>query len=91
MQPEMRTGNGVFEGPLAALGEGEEGMLDRIMLPERQAARLKRLGFFSGVRVRVIRGGSPMIVEVLNTRIGLSGTIAGAIFLAGRAGGETAR
>ncbi len=91
MQPEMRPGNGVIESPLSALGEGEEGVLDRIDLPGRQAARLKRLGFFSGVRVRVIRGGSPMVVELLNTRIGLSGTIAGAIFLAGSAGGETAR
>ncbi len=67
--------------PLGALGTGECGVLARVDLPEADYGRLARLGLCLGRPVSVIREGSPMIVEVLNSRIGLSGLLARHIWM----------
>jgi Fe2+ transport system protein FeoA len=52
---------------LAALREGEEGVLETLDLPDDIATRLMELGFLPGARIRAGRaapGGDPRVFEV---------------------------
>lgn len=57
---------------LVGMRTGQRGVVVRIDLDGEDYGRLARLGLCLGNPVAVIREGSPMIVEVLNSRIGLS-------------------
>jgi ferrous iron transport protein A len=61
-------------GSLAELREGEEGVLERINLPEDIAQRLMELGFVPGSRIRAVHrapGGDPRVFHVDGTQIAL--------------------
>jgi len=52
---------------LADLNEGQEGVLDRIEMPDDEAQRLKELGFLPGATIRAARRapfGGPKIFQV---------------------------
>jgi len=59
---------------LAELGEGEQGILDRLELPEATARRLMELGFLPGhavVAARSAPGGDPRVFRVDGAEVAL--------------------
>lgn len=61
-------------GKLSELREGEEGILDRIELPEAVSQRLMELGFIPGMSVTAAQsapGGDPRVFRVDGTEIAL--------------------
>jgi Fe2+ transport system protein FeoA len=59
---------------LASMKEGEEGVLDRLDLPDDMAQRLMTMGFLPGSHVRVTRrapGGDPRVYRVDGSEIAL--------------------
>lgn len=76
--------------------DGEEGILDRINLPEEFARRLMELGFVPGSRVRAVHkapGGDPRVFHVDGTQIALRRETAVHLILEAepRSGGGTGR
>ena len=65
------------EARLSEWGEGREGMVVGLEVGLEEAERLRTLGIYEGSRLRVVRAGWPMIVEVMRTRVGLCGSLAG--------------
>ena len=63
--------------PLTDLKAGQTGLVMRIEEDDHaMLIRLKTMGMHEGRRVRVVRGGSRIIVSCGGTRIGLSAEIA---------------
>ena len=62
-----------LELPLTECEAGEEGEVVSLDTQTAPAARLRELGLVPGARVRVARGGSPLIVEVGAARLCLRG------------------
>lgn len=62
-----------LELPLTECEAGEEGEIVSLDTQSSLAARLRELGLVPGARVRVARGGSPLIVEVGAARLCLRG------------------
>jgi len=61
-------------GKLSELREGEEGILERIELPEAVSQRLMELGFVPGMSVTAAQsapGGDPRVFRVDGTEIAL--------------------
>lgn len=59
---------------LASMKEGEEGVLERLDLPDDMAQRLMTMGFLPGSHVRVTRrapGGDPRVYRVDGSEIAL--------------------
>jgi Fe2+ transport system protein FeoA len=59
---------------LAELGEGEQGILDRLELPEEAAGRLMELGFLPGhavVAAKSAPGGDPRVFRVDGAEVAL--------------------
>ena len=59
---------------LLELGEGEQGILDRLELPEEAARRLMELGFLPGTAVEAAKcapGGDPRVFRVEGAEIAL--------------------
>jgi ferrous iron transport protein A len=59
---------------LSELRQGEQGILDRLDLPEDQALRLMELGFLPGARIVAAHsapGGDPRVYRVDGSEFGL--------------------
>lgn len=63
----------VFELPLNECEAGEEGIVVALDTDAGLASRLRELGLVPGAVIRIARTGSPMIVEVGNSRFCLRG------------------
>ncbi len=50
---------------------GNEGTVSKISGPARFAARLRELGLLPGVRLRLLRSGSALIVQIGETRLAI--------------------
>ena len=68
-----------FTCDLAALPEGRPARIEAIDARDLDLARLEVMGLCAGRTVEVAKGGYPMIVRVLGTRIGLAASLARAI------------
>lgn len=69
---------------LAELREGEQGVLDRLEVPEDIARRLMELGFLPGhpvVRARSAPGGDPRVFRVDGSEVALRGETAALLIL----------
>jgi ferrous iron transport protein A len=55
--------------PVNQLGRGEVAEISHILGTPEQVRRLEELGLRSGVRVEIVRGGSPCIVRVAGTKL----------------------
>jgi Fe2+ transport system protein FeoA len=69
---------------LASMKEGEEGVLERLDLPESMAQRLMTMGFLPGSHVRVTRrapGGDPRVYRVDGSEIALRHETAAHLYL----------
>lgn len=65
--------------PLTQLKRGERAIVDcstLTHLPEEDRCLLRAMGMYDRCTVRVCRSGTPCIVEVDSTRLGLSGSVA---------------
>lgn len=62
--------------PLSGVEAGGSAVLVSLEVPEGEWHRLKSLGFCEGQRIRVLRAGDRMIVELLGTHIGIDRRIA---------------
>jgi len=65
---------------LERLNAGEVAIVVGIVAEETSAKRLADLGFVPGVRVAMVRRGSPCIVRLDGTRIGLGNALQRAIW-----------
>jgi ferrous iron transport protein A len=69
---------------LAELGEGEQGVLERLEVPEDIARRLMELGFLPGhavVRARSAPGGDPRVFRVDGSEVALRSETAALLIL----------
>lgn len=65
--------------PLTQLRRGQRAIVDcstLTHLPEEDRCLLRAMGMYDRCTVRVCRPGTPCIVQVDSTRLGLSGTVA---------------
>ncbi len=76
MDLEGRQCESFAEVPLCTLSTGGEGRLVALDMPVDQAHRLRQMGLCEGQRLSVIRAGRRMIVEAMDTRIGLDRDLA---------------
>lgn len=67
---------------LVDLAEGEEAVMAHGLLSGNHLSQLRSLGFCEGRRVRMIRRGPRLIVEILGSKIGLDSRIAERICIA---------
>lgn len=67
---------------LDTVAVGRMACLLSLDLVDAQLHRLKSLGFCEGQSVRVIRQGDRMIVELMNTRIGIDRRVAAKLLVA---------
>lgn len=67
------------EGPLSAWQPGQEGVVSEVPGSSRLASRLREMGVVPGVRVRVLRTGSALVVQVGEGRLCLRRKDASAI------------
>ncbi len=58
----------LFRGSLAGLNEGDEGMVESVEGNSPLASRLRELGVCPGVRVRMLRGGGRLVVQIEDAR-----------------------
>lgn len=65
--------------PLAGLREGAGGRIVSVEVSAVDLERLEVMGLCAGRFVQVIKQGDPMIVRVLETRIGLAAELARAV------------
>ncbi|HXK10779.1 MAG TPA: FeoA family protein [Vicinamibacteria bacterium] len=61
---------------LAGLPAGTGGRVVAVEVPPGDRERLEVMGLCHGREVQVVRGGDPMIVRVLGTRIGIAAALA---------------
>jgi len=66
--------------PLSVLRPGDRAVVDLGALPPEEARLLEAMGLRSQCEVRVCRSGSPCIIEVAQTRLGLAASVACRIF-----------
>ncbi|TWT38241.1 FeoA domain protein [Posidoniimonas corsicana] len=66
---------------LGELRTGEAGRVAEVAVETSDASRLKALGVCAGRTVRVVSAGNPLIVQVLNSRVGLSAELAARVTL----------
>ena len=67
--PVRRTrSQGLFRGSLAGLNEGDEGTVESVVGNSPLASRLRELGVCPGVRVRMLRVGGRVVVQVEDAR-----------------------
>ena len=66
---------------LSQLPRHSEAVVAEISAPARLAARLRELGFLPGERLRVLRSGTALIVQIGQTRLALRRRDAAAIRL----------
>lgn len=57
------------EGPLSAWQPGQEGVITEVPGSSRLASRLREMGVVPGVRVRVLRTGRALVVQVGEGRL----------------------
>lgn len=67
--------------PLEMLRSGEQGYIADIDGQHAQVARLEELGLRQGARIRMIRPGSPCILDVENHRMTFRGEECAAILI----------
>ncbi len=67
------------EGPLSTWGLGEEGVVTAVPGSSRLASRLREMGVVPGVRIRVLRTGRALVVQVGEGRLCLRRKDAAAI------------
>lgn len=65
------AGGGVGVSPLSTWMPGETGVIAAILGSHRLSVRLKEVGAVPGARVRVLRAGCPLIIQVGASRFGL--------------------
>ena len=58
----------MFRGSLADLGVGDEGTVESVVGNSPLVSRLRELGVCPGVRVRLLRAGGRLIVQVEDAR-----------------------
>lgn len=58
----------MFQGSLAGLGVGDEGTVESVEGSTPLASRLRELGVCPGVRVRMLRAGGRLVVQVEDAR-----------------------
>ena len=58
----------MFRGSLAGLGVGDEGTVESVEGNTPLASRLRELGICPGVRVRMLRAGGRLVVQVEDAR-----------------------
>ena len=62
--------------PLSGLPAGTGGRVVAVEAPPGDRERLEVMGLCHGRAVQVVKGGDPMIVRVLGTRIGIAAALA---------------
>lgn len=67
--------------PLSTLRAGVEACLHDTQLDSDTRSLLRSLGLTDASRLRVCKGGEPFIIQVRETRIGVSGAVAGRIYV----------
>jgi Fe2+ transport system protein FeoA len=67
--------------PLTTLEAGASARLHTTRLDDETRSLLRSLGLTDASRVRVCKGGDPFIIQVRTTRIGLSSSVAGNIYV----------
>jgi Fe2+ transport system protein FeoA len=67
--------------PLTTLDAGITARLHTTQLDEDTRSLLRSLGLTDASRVRVCKVGEPFIIQVRSTRIGLSSSVAGNIYV----------
>ncbi|HRI87954.1 MAG TPA: FeoA domain-containing protein [Candidatus Hydrogenedentes bacterium] len=73
--------NPEIECPLTACAAGDEAEILELAIDSGLAARLRELGLVAGSALRVVSAGSPMILEIGETRFCLRGAEADGIFV----------
>ena len=58
----------MFHGSLAGLEVGDEGTVESVVGNSHLASRLRELGVCPGVRVRMLRSGGRLVVQVEDAR-----------------------
>ena len=74
MQLSFKKRRGPLTNSLAGLARGEEGILDRLDLPEDESRRLMELGFLPGASVVAAMsapGGDPRVFRVDGSEVAL--------------------
>jgi Fe2+ transport system protein FeoA len=66
----------MFNMTLAELPVGRPAWIVGLGGVEEERSRLEAMGLCAGRSVDVVKGGDPMIVRVLGTRIGIAGALA---------------
>ena len=67
--------------PLTALQAGASARLHTTRLDADTRSLLRSLGLTDASRLRVCKSGEPLIIQVRATRIGLSSSVAGGIYV----------
>lgn len=67
--------------PLTSLKAGASARLHMTRLDDETRSLLRSLGLTDASRLRVCKCGEPFIIQVRNTRIGVSSVVAGRIFV----------
>lgn len=67
--------------PLAQAPLGTNLMVTEVELEGADAVRLQAMGICRGRRIELVKGGDPMIVRVLGTRVGLAGRLAARVMV----------
>lgn len=77
----MPTGKPQAAIPLDRLPAGSGGVIAEIDVAAADLARLQVMGLCPGRLVQVVKGGDPLIVRVLGTRIGLAAALATFVYV----------
>lgn len=97
MQPSFNllesptSARGAGRGTLLDLRQGEQGIIDRLELPDEVAIRLMELGFLPGSAVTAAAsapGGDPRVFRVDGSEIALRSETAARLVLRNEASGE---
>ncbi|MCA9758486.1 MAG: ferrous iron transport protein A [Candidatus Eisenbacteria bacterium] len=64
---------------LNSMAQMQVGVVVDVRLDEIDSARLKALGICQGRRIQLVKGGDPLVLRVLGTRVGLSARLAAGI------------
>ena len=70
-----------LELALTQLPPGKCAVVRRVESESEDIERLKMLGVCLGRRVEVVKAGDPMIIRVFSSRIGISASLAGRVWL----------
>ena len=62
--------------PLTELSARQVAVVEDLTGPEADQARLKSLGICAGRRLQLVKGGDPIVVRVLGSRLGISRRLA---------------